>query len=82
MRIYSMNSGELIIMYTLYEKLKSLFGGIFFIFSFLICLASSISFFMEGDILYGLALSVLTPFSLGVSVMFFSDLRRKKDESI
>ncbi len=69
-------------MYTLYEKIKSLFGGIFFLFSFFICLASSISLFMEGEILYGLAFSVLTPFALGISVMFFSDLRRKKDESI
>ena len=70
------------IVFSLYEKLKSLFGGAFFLFSFIICLVSSISFFMEGDILYGIALLVLTPFSLGVSVMFFSDLRRKKDESI
>lgn len=70
------------IVYRLYEKLKSLFGGVFFLLSFIICLASSISFFMEGEVLYGIALSVITPFSLGISVMFFSDLRRKKDESI
>ncbi|GAM14712.1 hypothetical protein SAMD00020551_2865 [Mesobacillus selenatarsenatis SF-1] len=69
-------------MYRFYEKLKSLFGGVFFLFAFFICLSSSISFFIEGDLLYGIALSVLTPFSLGVSVMFFSDLRSKKDESI
>lgn len=68
--------------FRLYEKFKSFFGGVFFLSSFIICLASSISFFIEGDILYGIALSVLTPFSLGISVMFFSDLRRKKDESI
>jgi hypothetical protein len=69
-------------MYRFYEKLKSLFGGVFFLFAFIICLGSSISFFIEGVFFYGLALSVLTPFSLGVSVMFFSDIRRKKSELI
>ncbi|MEW8972467.1 MAG: hypothetical protein AB2411_17705 [Mesobacillus sp.] len=68
--------------YGLYEKLKSLFVGFVSLCLTAVIGMSSISFFMEGDILYGIALLALTPFSIGVSVMFFSDLRRIKDESI
>jgi hypothetical protein len=65
----------------LYGKLKSLFGGFVFLFFSAVFVMSSISFFREGDILYGFILSFLTLFSFPIGIMFFADLKPQKNKS-
>ncbi len=70
----------MLFLFDLAEKAKSFFAGIFFSFSFVICLFASISFFMEKNFLYGLILLFLSPFSLLLAGTFFADLKVKKED--